>query len=149
MRLIQKNYFLHCLLVGFFFVAVFFARNVQGKEGQTQKEIKKTGTFSSLYYDWEDTGDLNGVEIRIVKCGRPGDIGYQGTIQFAEGVPFRLNLIKDIRFGPDNQISFSFNIEDGSSITFKGQISEKAIKGTFSNGFWKPINLKRTKSYWE
>ena len=59
--------------------------------GLGEEKEKITGTYSDLR-PHKKTGDILGVEIRIVYAGK----GYQGTIQIAEGWPSDLILIKKI-----------------------------------------------------
>ena len=90
------------------------------------------------------------MELRIAYCG---NLGYQGTIQTAQGNPGELIFIKNIQIGDDGQTSFRFIDEesgDNQPITFTGRIDSKKITGSFSNHFWDKVTvLKRKNSYWD
>ena len=108
------------------------------------EQPKYTGTFSSLRYNPE-SGDLGGVEIRIVYTKS----GHQAAIQFSEGAPDELVVVKPSFAGT----SIYFEIPEPHSYagTFSGTIDKKSLKGIFrfkSGGEWK-VNLPRKASYWD
>ena len=109
------------------------------------KEIQYTGTFSSLQY-YKESGDLGGVELRIVFTRS----GYQGVLQIAEGSPGELRLIPRIIFNKDK---ISFKIEEPRKYkgVFEGTISQEGIIGvfTYETGGVSRLNLKRKQSYWD
>jgi hypothetical protein len=109
-----------------------------------QKPFRATGTYSNMYYNTE-AGDLIGDEIRIVNTRK----GYQGVVQFAEGEPEELVIVKIEVVG--NSISFS--IPDSSSYAgqFNGTIENGTLKGEFhfKTGGVDKVELKKGKSYWD
>ena len=108
------------------------------------EQPKYTGTFSSLRYNSE-SGDLGGVEIRIVYT----KLGYQAAIQFSEGAPTELIVVKPSFSG--TSISFEIPETHNYAGSFSGTIDKKSLKGTFrfkTGGEWK-VNLPRKKSYWD
>lgn len=112
--------------------------------GLSFEQPKYTGTFSSLRYNPE-SGDLGGVEIRIVYT----KLGYQAAIQFSEGAPTELIVVKASFSG--TSISFEIPETNDYAGSFSGTIDNKSLKGTFrfkTGGEWK-VNLPRKPSYWD
>jgi hypothetical protein len=109
------------------------------------KEIKYTGTFSSLQY-FKESGDLGGAELRIVLTPS----GYQGVLQIAEGFPGELILIPRLIFNKD-KVSFKISEPSDYRGVFEGTISQEGIIGvfTYETGGVLRLNLKRKQSYWD
>lgn len=127
----------YLILIPICLIAIAF--NIARAEAKT----KRTGTFSNLTYN-QESGDLGGVEIRIVYTRE----GYQAAIQFSEGSPSKL-IVTDVQFKGDNvYFNVPETIYEGS---FEGQISNERLKGLFKfrgGGDW-PADLPRKGSYWD
>lgn len=110
---------------------------------QAADKIKYTGTFSNLAYH-EETGDLLGVELRIVYTRA----GYKGILQIAEGGAGDLIIVSPIIKG--DKISFTINHAPYNSV-FNGTISNDDITGYFiyKNGVKSKEELPRKQSYWD
>lgn len=111
----------------------------------SSKEIKYTGTFSSLRYH-DESGDLLGAELRIVYTR----LGYQGVLQIAEGGAGELILIPSLTF---NNEKMSFKISEPGKYrgVFEGTITQEGIVGVFNyvTGGVLRLDLKRKPSYWD
>ncbi len=109
-----------------------------------QEPIRITGTYSDMYYN-KEAGDVVGEEMRIVATAA----GYQGVLQFAEGVPSDL-IVVDVKLD-GNKVSFSI---PGSSVyagPFAGTLDNGVLRGElrFKSGTTEVIRLPRRKSYWD
>lgn len=116
----------------------------QTGQAQQQETPRITGTYSNMYYNQEG-GDVLGDEIRIVATPK----GYQGVLQFAEGVPGDLFIV-DVK-AAEKTISFAI---PGSSIysgAFTGTVENGVLKGEFrfKSGASEKVSLPRGKSYWD
>ena len=112
--------------------------------GLSLEQPKYTGTFSSLKYNSE-SGDLGGVEIRIVYA----KTGYQAALQFSEGAPTDLIIVNPSFDG--TSVYFEIPETNDYAGSFSGTIDNKSLKGTFrfkTGGEWK-VNLPRKPSYWD
>jgi hypothetical protein len=109
-----------------------------------QKQVKITGTFSDLHFV-KEAGDLLGTEIKIVYAGG----SYQGALQFAEGAPSELVIVKIHKDG--NKISFSIPDDNPYAGEFQGSVSSEALQGEFrfKSGGTEKVTLHRGKSYWD
>lgn len=126
---------------------------IAGGAWAAEDRVQHTGTFSSFAYH-EESGDLLGVELRIV----PIRSGYQGTFQMAQGGPEAMILVQP-RF-QGNEISFGFVSSGGTPGLFKGTVADDGVRGTltfFPGGEPTPYTgfgdahlfLKRTCGYWD
>jgi len=124
---------------------IIFAQLFQAVSSNAKDEVKKTGTFTNLYYHAE-AGDLLGYEIRIVYTRD----GYEGTFQSAEGGPDNLVLLRNISID-DNIIRFSIPSVSSFQGVFVGKLSTTGLTGTITlrNGNRVDLKLKRGKSYWD
>jgi hypothetical protein len=109
-----------------------------------QKAPRITGTYTDMYYNREG-GDVLGEEIRIVYTSR----GYQGALQFAEGVPEAL-VVVDVKVD-GSRISFTIPEDSPSGGQFSGAIENGVLKGEFrfKAGGSEKVSLRRGKSYWD
>jgi hypothetical protein len=109
-----------------------------------QKQVKITGTFSDMHFV-KEPGDLLGTEIKIVFAGG----SYQGVLQFAEGGPSELVIVKIQKDG--NKISFSISDDNPYAGEFQGSVSSEALQGEFrfKSGGTEKVTLHRGKSYWD
>lgn len=114
--------------------------------GQTAKPRtpRITGTYTNMYYNRE-SGDVLGEEIKIVVA----EDGYQGVLQFAEGVPLDL-IVVDVK-AVGNKIGFSIPDSSVHAGEFNGAIEEGVLKGEFrfKSGGVEQVRLPRGKSYWD
>ena len=134
----------HKNIIKYIFIALlFFSLILSIQHTNSEGKIKYTGTFSNIYYH-QKSGDLLGVEIRIVLARK----GYKGTIQICEGEPSDLILIDPVFRG--NKISFTVN-SPIYQINFEGTIDSKGISGvsSFPGGGKSKDNLPRKSSYWD
>ena len=115
-----------------------------GQSGVQHKAPRVTGTYSSLAYN-DAGGDLLGEEIRIVSAAG----GYEGALQFAEGGPSHLIIVKV----EVDQAKVSFMIPDSSEYggKFSGIVDEQSLTGEFqfTSGGSEKVKLRRGKSYWD
>jgi hypothetical protein len=111
---------------------------------QAQKEPRITGTYTDMHYN-EEGGDVLGEEIRIVYSAG----GYQGALQFAEGVPEALIVVGVKVDG--NKISFTIPGDSSYAGQFSGAIENGVLKGEFrfKAGGSEKVSLKKGKSYWD
>jgi len=112
----------------------------------SEEKIDPTGTFSSLEYV-EEGGDLVGEEIKIVYTSRSG---YQAAIQFAEGEPSELIVVKVNIKG--NKVQFEIAEPDTFAGVFTGTLDIKGLKGVYrykKGGLETNWNLPRKASYWD
>ena len=106
---------------------------------------KPYGTFSDLRFD-EQSGDISGVEIRIVPVGEKK---FQAAVQIAEGEAGELMVCdvtiegRSVRFTIDKKYKFAG--------TFEGTFSIAELEGrlTFSGGRFMKLKLPRAKSFWD
>ena len=117
----------------------------EGRAG-TPASLRVTGTFSNVRYH-EETGDVTGLEIRIVAvAGRR----LQAIIQLFEGEPSEVRVVDLKRNGL--RVSFPlpdlWSSEDGR---FEGTVSKTKLSGTitYATGVKEQLELKRSKSYWD
>jgi hypothetical protein len=103
-----------------------------------------TGTYSNMYFNRE-AGDLLGVELRIAATRS----GYQGVLQFAEGVPEDLILVNLQVKG--QQIQFVIPESSPYAGSFSGVVQNGVLTGHFKykNIGAQDIVLKKGKSYWD
>jgi hypothetical protein len=103
-----------------------------------------TGTYSNLAFNSEG-GDLIGVELRIAATRK----GYQGVLQFAEGVPEDLILV-DLQV-KGQQIQFVIPESSRYAGSFSGVVRNGVLTGHFKykNNGAEDIVLKKGKSYWD
>ena len=103
------------------------------------------GAFSSFNFNSE-SGDLNGMEIRIVYTR----LGKQASIQFSEGEPGPLVTANVICKGNNIHISIP-GIYGREESRIDGFISNKKIEGkiTYKGGSQHEISIPRHKSYWD
>lgn len=102
-------------------LVLFLSVLVCPNRGAAADQVKITGTYTEYRYS-QESGDLNGMEIRIVPV--PG--GYQGIVQEFFGEPQNVHLV-DVRV-VDQRISFSFS--DFSTLwIFEGTVSRDGIRG--------------------
>jgi hypothetical protein len=109
-----------------------------------QRQVKITGTFSNMHFI-KEAGDVLGYEIKIVYAGG----SYQGALQFAEGAPSELVIVKIHKDG--NKISFSIPDDNPYAGEFQGSVSSEALQGEFrfKSGGIEKVTLHRGKSYWD
>jgi hypothetical protein len=109
-----------------------------------QKQVKITGTFSNIHFV-KEAGDVLGYEIKIVYAGD----AYQGALQFAEGAPTELVIVKIHKDG--NRISFSIPEDNPNAGQFQGSVSTESLQGEFlfKSGGVEKVTLRRGKSYWD
>ncbi len=103
------------------------------------------GTFSNLRFN-ADSGDLSGVEIKIV--GTRG--GKQATVQISEGEPGRLIATPVLCKG--TYVSLTLPKDAGrASASFTGVVSASRLVGefVFDTGARDKVVLARRKSYWD
>lgn len=103
------------------------------------------GTFSTFNLNSE-SGDLNGMEIKIVYTR----LGKQASIQFSEGEPGPLVTANVICKGNNIHITIP-GIYGREESRIDGFISNKKIEGkiTYKGGFQHEISIPRHKSYWD
>ena len=111
---------------------------------RAQRPLHITGTYSNMYVN-EEAGEVLGEELKIVVTTG----GYQGALQFAQGVPSELILV-DVS-ATENKISFSFAGTDPYSGRFTGMIDRDSLTGEFKfkNGASEKVEMQRRKSYWD
>jgi hypothetical protein len=106
--------------------------------------IQITGTYSNLEFSRE-SGDLNGLEIRVVLTAQE----YKATVQFAEGgaadiyiVPFRVS---------SGIVSFDVPLKNDKPARFKGMLTDQGLTGTieYPSGASEKVFLPRKRSYWD
>ncbi len=132
-----KNY--ACLFIACF----FFSGITHGKEVLPASPWI-TGTYSNFTYN-EEAGDLNGVEIRLIRTRT----GIKGVIQFAEGGAGDVVLVNVITDGARLRFDLPSGFQpDGA---FEGLVSKKGIDGTLlhKGGTPEHLVLPRTQSYWD
>ncbi|MFT5534521.1 MAG: hypothetical protein ACI8WM_003391 [Burkholderiaceae bacterium] len=103
-----------------------------------------TGTYSNFSYN-KEAGDLNGVEIRLIRTRT----GIKGVIQFAEGGAGDVALVNVIAEG--TRLRFELPSGFQQEGVFEGLVSKQGIDGTFfyEGGAHKHLALPRTPSYWD
>ena len=109
-----------------------------------QKPLRITGTYSNMYFN-EEGGDVSGEELKIVLACK----GYQGALQFAQGVPSDL-VVVDVKVD-GTKVTFSIPERSEYPGRFRGIVENGVLKGKFSfaNGASEEVKLKRGKSYWD
>ncbi len=128
-----------CLfIVCFFFSGIAYCKDV------VPASPWMTGTYSNFSYD-KEAGDLNGVELRLIRTRT----GIKGVVQFAEGGAGDVVLVNVITEGA----RLHFDLPSGYQPegVFEGLVSNKGIDGTFSyeGGAQEHLVLPRTQSYWD
>ncbi|MFT5591034.1 MAG: hypothetical protein ACI9ZF_003229 [Bradyrhizobium sp.] len=103
-----------------------------------------TGTYSNFSYN-KEAGDLNGVELRLIRTRT----GIQGVIQFADGGAGDVVLVSVIVEG--SRLRFDLPSGFQPEGVFEGQVSKKGIDGSFlyKGGAYEHLVLPRTQSYWD
>lgn len=105
---------------------------------------KLTGTFSSFEFH-QESGDLSGIEVRLIRVRS----GIKGVVQFAEGGAGDV-LLADVSTTGNGVL---FSSPDGFQPTFKfeGQVSQKGLSGkiSYGTGASERVFLKRQPSYWD
>jgi len=136
---LRKNPKTHCSWIA---IGLLLVTSVQ--IAIAQESVRITGTYSDMYYNKEG-GDVLGEEIRIVATAA----GYQGVLQFAEGVPSDL-IVVDVRLD-GNKVSFSIPGPSAYAGQFAGVLDNGVLKGElrFKSGTTEVIKLPRRKSYWD
>jgi len=106
-------------------------------------EIKYTGTFSSITYN-EESGDLSGIELRIIFTKK----GYSGMLQICEGGAGNLIIVQPTIEKGNIRFSIADKLYSGG---FDGFIRADGIHGkfTFSGNVGSVEFLPRKKSYWD
>lgn len=124
------------LVAFFFFVGIPVAAEAAPKS-------KVIGTFSSFRFN-ADSGDLNGMEVKIV----PTPNGYNAVIQLAEGEPGLLSIVHVIV--KDEDVEFDVPLQRDAVGKFKGKIKQSGLYGSIR---WpseiESVRLLRGKSYWD
>ena len=123
----------------FFLLASLSANPISSAAGN-----RITGTYSNLAFNSEG-GDLIGMELRIAVTRN----GYQGVLQFAEGVPEDLILV-DLQV-KGQQIQFVIPESSRYAGSFSGVVRNGVLTGHFKykNNRAEDIVLKKGKSYWD
>lgn len=105
--------------------------------------VKYTGTFSSIAYN-DESGDLSGVELRIIVTKK----GYVGTLQICEGGAGNLIVVHPTIEKGSIRFAIADTLYGGS---FAGSIQEDGIHGkfTFSGNVGAMEFFPRKKSYWD
>lgn len=106
--------------------------------------VRLTGTFSSFEFH-RQSGDLNGIEIRLIRVRG----GIKGVVQFAEGGAGDV-MLTDVST-TENNITFSSPANYQPAFTFEGAVRQKEIIGKviYSGGAVEKVVLKRQPSYWD
>jgi hypothetical protein len=127
------------IVAGLFFLLASLSANPTFAAGN-----RITGTYSNLYFNSEG-GDLLGVELRIAATRN----GYQGVLQFAEGVPEDLILV-DLQV-KGQEIQFVIPESSPYAGSFSGVVRNGVLTGHFKykNIGAQDIVLKKGKSYWD
>jgi hypothetical protein len=127
-----------------FALCVFAALMSTGATGGSASRHRSTGTFSDLHYN-EEGGDLLGTEVRIVRIAS----GYEATVQFAEGAPGDLYLVRPTIQG--DSIQFDLPAAGSDTGHFAGRIGDSYLTGSYSRstGSVETLKLPRRKSYWD
>nr|WP_314544056.1 hypothetical protein [uncultured Massilia sp.] len=100
------------------------------------------GTYSTLKYN-EESGDLNGFEIMIVRI----DGGLAATVQIAKDGINELHLAKVKESG--GTMRFSVLPDGGSPIDFSMNCTPKICSGEYTWGYAKKkITLLKSNGYW-
>jgi hypothetical protein len=130
-----------CVCLGIIFIVciVVFAQTTHSKTF-----LKITGTYTNMKYN-EEGGDVLGEELKIVATGG----GYQGALQFAEGVPEDLIVVNIKLTG--NEINFTIPDASTRAGQFSGTIANGTLRGRFhfKAGGAESVVLKKAKSYWD
>jgi hypothetical protein len=129
----QKHFFILLVLLCIFIPNIVLAAENNGKI---------TGCYSDMWIS-EESGDVGGTEIFIVGAGS----AYFALIQVAEGEPSAPQLVS-VKIA-NNSINFTMAdfFDENKKIQFKGTITAKKLKGTFTNGT--EIELKKKLSFWQ
>jgi len=114
------------------------------ERGLSQEEPRVTGTYTDMSFN-EEGGDVLGEEIKVVYTSS----GFQGALQFAEGVPEAL-IVVDVNV-TGNRISFVILSASSYAGEFNGTVENGVLKGEFrfKTGVSEKVSLKRGKSYWD
>jgi hypothetical protein len=111
--------------------------------GRSSSTVRIPGTYSNLRYN-EDSGDLLGIEIKIVPVAGER---LQAVVLASEGEPAPLVVVDVQRNGN----TLSFRVPGDESWSFRGTVSAKALKGTitYGTGTRTPVTLLRGCGYWD
>jgi hypothetical protein len=107
-----------------------------------------TGIYSDMR-DFDETGDLGGIEIFVVNSMN----GYYVLVQIAEGNADEPILAKATVKG--DLIAFELPLSGGQTARFRGTFTAAGLMAHFESGLCHPISgkktflLKRTRSYWQ
>jgi hypothetical protein len=109
-----------------------------------EKSPKVAGTYSNLAYN-DDSGDLNGMEIKIVPMGD----GYLAAILVSEGEPQRFEIVKVNIVG--TSVTFSVARPESSGFSFSGRLNAKALTGIvrYKQGGQERVSFARRCGYWD
>ena len=109
-----------------------------------QLEDRITGTYTNMHYNHEG-GDVLGEELRIAYTSK----GYEGTLQFAQGVPGELILVEITQKG--KKIAFDIPPKHPEEGSFNGTIERDTLEGQFmfKSGGTQNVQLKKGKSCWD
>jgi hypothetical protein len=124
------------------FVLLFVGLGMRSEAAEVS--VRLTGTFSSFEFH-QESGDLNGLEIRIIRVRN----GMKGVVQFAEGGAGDVLLIDISTAG--NDVTFSSPDGYQPAFKFEGHVSQKGLSGkiSYSSGASEQVVLKRQQSYWD
>lgn len=102
------------------------------------------GTYSDFSFH-EQSGDLNGTEIRLV----PGRGKVFAVVQFADGSP-GVPMIAEVKID-GVRVSFSVPSSSGGSDAFVGEVGKSGLHGTFTfdGGATEALTLPRGCGYWD
>jgi hypothetical protein len=114
----------------------------QGAEGAPPPWA--TGTYSSFAFN-QESGDLNGLEVRIILTRK----GMKGVVQFAEGGAGDVSLVDVSVAG--GRVHFEMPRGSNPEGVFDGTVSPAGLEGTFTyaGGATVRVKLARTASYWD
>lgn len=103
-----------------------------------------TGTFSNFEFH-RDSGDLNGVEIRLIRVRD----GIKGVVQFADGGAGEVILVDVSNNG--NKVIFTSPASYQPKLRFEGEVLQRGLIGKilYSSGAVENVFLKRQQSYWD
>jgi len=110
----------------------------------SERALQLTGTFSSFEFHRE-SGDLNGIEVRLIRVRN----GIKGVIQLAEGGAGDVMLVDVSTNG--SKVSFSTSASSPVALKFEGEVQVKGLSGIASigAGVAEKVFLKRQQSYWD
>ena len=107
------------------------------------EEARVIGTFSNLEFI-EESGDLVGMEIKIVPTGDR----YQAAVIVSEGAPNAM-VVVDVRVD-GTSIEFEVPAAD-AGWKFSGRVTAKSLSGmvTYASGQTEKVILPRQCGYWD